>query len=273
MLRIALTCLFVVTALLPLSAKSEHGTAKDRRTRARTALEVVAHATPDILPAKSKATRATVVPTLVYDKVSKVNTQFREGIDVSRYQGTIDWGRVGREGGVSYVYIKATEGASLVDPLFYRNIADARAAGLSVGSYHFYRAHISVDLQVANMVAAVRKEDQDLVPMIDVEATNGVGQEKFVRDLREFVAKITAYYGVKPLLYTYQNFYNKHLVGEFPGYHWMMAKYRDEEPILDDDVDYIMWQYTQSGSVPGVRGPVDRSRIMGNHKLTALQMH
>ena len=173
---------------------------------------------------------------------------------------------------MSFVYIKATEGSSLVDPTYAYNIANARQAGLSVGSYHFYRPRVSVDEQVANMTSVVQKADQDLVPLIDIETTGGVSDDKFVSDLQEFVDRIATYYGKKPILYTYQNFYNRHLVGMFRGYHWVMAKYKDEVPMLTDNVDYMMWQYTQTGRLPGIRGNVDRIRIMGNHSLAVLEM-
>ena len=227
---------------------------------------------PDALPQKSKNTQESRTAPITYAKVSKLNTRFKEGIDVSRYQGVIDWETVAAEGGVSYVYIKATEGAQLVDPYYYTNISEARRVGLSVGSYHFYRAHIGIDEQLANLTSVVRKVDQDLVPIIDIETTNGVPTAQFVADLRLFIDKVTDYYGVKPMLYTYQNFYNKHLVGEFQGYHRMIAKYQAEPPILREEVDYIMWQYTQTGRVPGIKGKVDRSCLMNNHSLTPLQM-
>ncbi len=197
---------------------------------------------------------------------ARVNTKYREGIDVSRYQGTIDWEQVAMDN-ISYAYLKATEGTSLVDVTYRRNIKEARKYGISVGSYHFYRSNISVDEQFNNLTSTVLKEEQDLVPMIDVEVRGSVSEEKFISDLREFIERVTKHYGKKPLLYTFHNFYNKHLVNQFPGYHWMIARYRSDSPTLNDGTDYIMWQYTASGSVAGVRGNVDRSRIMGNFQL------
>ena len=217
----------------------------ERKHRASSTGEPSEHIVPDMLPKQSKKNVQTSVQMMQVSRGnSRVNTKFREGIDVSRYQGVIDWMRVGTEANVSFVYIKATEGSSLVDPTYAYNLANARQAGLSVGSYHFYRPKVSVDEQV----------------------------DKFVADLQEFVERIAAYYGKKPLLYTYQNFYNRHLVGTFKGYHWVMAKYKDEEPMLTDNVDYMMWQYTQTGRLPGIRGNVDRIRLMGNHSLTILEM-
>lgn len=256
---------------LPLMAVSSSNNSK--KHRAHTAAERAGMGAPDVLPVQSKATNKTVTPSVTcISSRHRINTQHREGIDVSRYQQSIDWETVAAEGKISYAYIKATEGANLVDPYYSSNLLQARQAGISVGSYHFYRPRVSIEEQFANMTSVVKKHEQDLIPIIDIETTNGVRQDQFIADLREFLRQVTAHYGRAPMLYTYQNFYNKHLVGEFKGYHWMIAKYQTEAPILEEDVDYIMWQYTQTGRIPGIRGNVDRSRIMGNHTLHALQM-
>ena len=228
----------------------------------------------DELPARAENNTQRSIPGVLFVRptTGQINARYREGIDVSRYQGYIDWNHVGTEGGVSYVYIKATEGSSLVDPYYATNLYGARQAGLSVGSYHFYRPQIDIYEQLANMTTIVQKHEQDLVPLIDIETTGGVPHDKFVADLQVFVEKVTAFYGRRPLLYTYQNFYNKHLVGTFWGYQWMIAKYHREEPYLDDNTDYVMWQYSQTGRVPGIRVNVDRSRLMGIHTLSALRM-
>lgn len=200
------------------------------------------------------------------------NDRYREGIDVSHYQGNIDWQRVAAEGGVSYVYIKATEGAELVDSHYATNIVEARKAGLSVGSYHFYRPRANVDAQLANFTAVVDKRKQDLVPIIDIEDDRSPTEEQFIADLRYFIERVTKFYGRKPVLYTGQNFYNKHFVGLFPDYEWMIAKYQSEAPILLDDQFYLMWQYTAKGRIPGISGDVDRSCLMGNGTLRKVLM-
>lgn len=227
---------------------------------------------PDPLPVKSNAGKRSNVLMVDLSNPVRVNTRYREGIDVSRYQGVIDWERVAKEGQISYAYMKATEGAQLVDRTYAYNIKSARQAGLSVGSYHFYRPNVSIDEQFLNLTANVLKEDQDLVPMIDIETAGNVSNERLVSDLKTFLRWVTEHYGKKPLLYTYQNFYNKHLVGRISGYQWMIAKYQAEVPVLTDDLDYMMWQYTQTGRVPGVKGNVDRSCLMGTHSLSQIQM-
>ena len=169
------------------------------------------------------------------------------------------------------MYIKATEGASLVDEYYQQNLEGARKVGLSVGSYHFYRPTIDWRVQFDNMTSTIQKESQDLVPIIDIEHASG-SEEEFIDNLRQFIQTVTQHYGKKPLLYTFHNFYNRHFVGLFPDYHWMIARYRNDEPTLDDGKQYIIWQYTQSGRLSGIRGKVDRSQLMSNFSLRQLQM-
>ena len=173
-----------------------------------------------------------------------------EGIDVSHYQGRIDWGRV------------ATEGGDMADEYYSYNIREAKAAGLLVGAYHFYRPQRGVDANFKNMVSVIKRRDIDLLPIIDVETVGGVSREQFIADLQQFVKRVERHYGCPPMLYTGQNFYNKHFQGVLTDYCWMIAKYQEEPPILLDGHIPCMWQYTQHGSVSGIRGNVDRSRLL-----------
>lgn len=189
--------------------------------------------------------------------------RYREGIDVSHYQGDIDWAEVARDGKVGYVFIKATEGVALEDDMYEYNISEARRAGLKVGSYHFYRANASVDEQFANMTSKVKREMQDIIPIVDVEHTGGVGTAQLVSNLKTFLQKVTQYYGKKPILYTFVNFYNRYFAGNgFEAYPLMIAFYRDAQPELYDGRAYMIWQYTSHGDMPGIRGNVDRSVMM-----------
>lgn len=230
---------------------------------------------PDHLSLKSKAENI-VAPQVLSPLGApqghgKINNKYKEGIDVSHYQYNIDWTRLAREENISYVYIKATEGESLVDDYYRKNLEGARKAGISVGSYHFYRPNVSWNVQLENMKHVVKASEQDLVPLIDIEKFSG-SESAFIENLTKFIEAVTKHYGKKPLLYTYQNFYNKHFQGLFANYQWMIACYGSVEPVLRDGRKYIMWQYSASGRVSGINGDVDRSRIMGNHSLKELQM-
>ena len=75
------------------------------------------------------------------------------------------------------------------------------------------------------------------------------------------------------MLYTFHNFYNRHLVGLFPDCKWMIARYREDEPTLNDGKDYVIWQYTAKGRVTGIEGNVDRSRLMNGYHLGDILLH
>lgn len=256
-----------------MPALSGYFTKKDKNAHGKGETAFLA-TEPDALSAPSAAERRVehAAAVFLHQSHASINSKYREGIDVSHYQGSINWDEVVGGTNISYVYLKATEGASLVDRTYARNLAEARRVGLSVGSYHFYRPNISWKEQFDNMVSVIKMEDQDLVPIIDIEHRGSVSSKTFIEDLRSFVEKVTEYYGKKPLLYTYHNFYNNYLVGQFKDYHFMIARYRSDRPTLNDGKDYIMWQYTCTGSIPGIRGDVDRSKIMGDYELHQVMM-
>jgi lysozyme len=109
--------------------------------------------------------------------------------------------------------------------------------------------------------------------MIDVESMGGLPVEDFCDSLLKFLDLVEEAYRQKPLVYTYRNFYNKYLVGKLDDYKLMIAMYTDEEPVLADERDIVAWQYTGKGRLTGVNGYVDKSRLMGQHKLRELRFH
>ena len=189
------------------------------------------------------------------------------GIDLSHYQGQVFWETVGENTKMAYVYLKATEGGDRVDDLYERNIQLAHRYGLKVGSYHFFRPKTPLKLQLDNFRLQCRPGEQDLIPMIDVETTGGLPTEEFCDSLITFLAMVEKEYRQPPLLYTYRNFYNKHLIGQVDDYKLMIAMYLPEEPVLADGRDITMWQYTSKGQIIGIKGYVDKSRFMGKHGL------
>ena len=189
------------------------------------------------------------------------------GIDMSHYQGSVWWETVGNNGRMDYVYLKASEGSSNVDQRYLENIAMARRYHLYVGSYHFYRPRQLQREQLRNFRAQCRPQDQDLVPMIDVETTGGLSSRALCDSLHLFLQLVEREYHCKPLIYTGQNFYNAHMAGQFDKYKFMIAKYSSIEPALIDGKDIFAWQYTGKGYLNGVNGYVDKSRLMGRHTI------
>lgn len=193
------------------------------------------------------------------------------GIDLSHYQGNVFWETIGDNTHMAYVYLKATEGGDRIDATFERNIWMAHQQGLKVGSYHFYRPKTDQLKQLRNFQSQCIPEEQDLVPMIDVESTGGLSTDVFCDSLFYFLDLIEEAYQQKPLIYTGRNFYNKHLLGKIDDYKIMIAMYTEEEPVVADDREITMWQYTGKGSISGISGYVDKSRFMGNHSLREIR--
>lgn len=191
------------------------------------------------------------------------------GIDVSRYQGKINWTQVKRDKRVSYVYLKATEGAGLVDPTYKQNLRGARKVGLPVGVYHFFSPSAPSHQQLANFVKTVNPRTQDLIPIVDVEVAPRRKSQvaPFLKRLRAFVDGVYKHFGCKPMIYTSMNFYNEYLAGRFSDCPFMFARYSSVVPKTDSRIRFFVWQFTASGRVNGIRGDVDRSCLMNGYTI------
>ena len=191
----------------------------------------------------------------------------QQGIDVSHYQGRIDWDRVAREDNVKFVYIKATEGSDLVDEYYMRNLYGAKRVGIPVGVYHFYRPNASTVTQLQNFRTTVEPWQHDLVPIVDVEKRGKGSLSQFQGRLKAFLKEVEQFYGVKPIIYTGVNFYAKYLEGKFTGYRFMVARYAEEFPGLSEDVPIVLWQYSCTSLVDGIKGHVDRSVFLDRYSV------
>lgn len=183
------------------------------------------------------------------------------GIDVSKYQGVIDWNTVAKDRRIQFVYIKATEGSGMVDRMYRRNIDGAKKAGLRVGSYHFFTSRSTPEAQFNNYCRHVNINEQDLIPMVDVEES-GVpdwGRAELQRNLSVFMNLVKQKFGKYPLLYSPHKFYNDLLAPEFNKYYLFIARFGKQRPFLLGNGKYNIWQYSETGSVNGIVGPVDLS--------------
>lgn len=271
-----LLVLFVSMAVFePLMAKP-----KKRKTKARVqAVAKKKKKTSSKAKAKPKAKAvAEIVPQFDADG-NEINPFLQcedtcdhvHGIDLSHYQGQVFWETVGENTKMAYVYLKASEGGDRIDSYFERNIELAHRYGLKVGSYHFFRPKTDLDRQLRNFMAQCLPGEQDLIPMIDIETTGGLTTGEFCDSLSKFLRMVEVAYRQKPLVYTFRNFYNKHLQGMLDDYPLMIAMYTAEEPVLADGRDITMWQYSAKGRIVGINGFVDKSRFMGRHGLREIR--
>lgn len=190
------------------------------------------------------------------------------GIDVSHHQGSINWDMVATDRNASYVYIKATESSSHVDDEYHRNIREAKRLGIPVGSYHFFNPKASGLIQFENFSSNFDIRQQDLIPVVDVEHRGKVSFGHFHSQLKIFLDEVERAYGVRPIIYTGVNFYNKYLSGKYQKYKFFIARYNtDDPPELCDDVSIVLWQFTPAGYVNGIKGHVDRSCLLDSYSL------
>ena len=189
------------------------------------------------------------------------------GIDVSRFQDTIRWKKVVQNKNLKFVYIKASEGASIRDAMYRYNIRKAREAGLLVGSYHVYSSKSTAYDQFRNFKTAVGKEKQDIVPVLDIEAVHC--HKLNMKRVDKLLELMENEYGVKPMIYTSEKLYHTHFHNspKHRRYHFFIANYKRKP-----NMPYTVWQYTQQGSVAGVRGPVDLSRFHPKYSIETIKI-
>lgn len=197
------------------------------------------------------------------------------GVDVARYQGAIDWRKV-RAGGVAFAYIKATEGGDHLDPEFKTNWRNARRAGLPRGAYHYYYFCRSAEDQARWFIRNVPREATALPPVLDMEWNHRSPtcrtrpSSAVVRaEARRFVQIISAHYGKRPVVYTTLDFYEDTYIGRLRGVDFWLRSVAGAPRQTYPGQRWTLWQYTGTGIVPGVDGPVDINVFRGSPEAFA----
>ncbi|MDX9723353.1 MAG: GH25 family lysozyme [Myxococcota bacterium] len=191
-----------------------------------------------------------------------------EGIDVSYWQGDIDWQQV-RDAGYQFAFIRVSDGVSVVDNRFDANWMAAADAGVLRGAYQFFRP--SVD-PIAQAELLLQKLDLlsplDLPPVIDVETADGMPPEEVAARLQIWLEYVQDATGRKPIIYT-GKFIWEALVksNDFSNYPLWIAQYGPECPNLPANwQSWKFFQYTSQGTVPGITGKVDLNRFNGDRQ-------
>lgn len=179
------------------------------------------------------------------------------GVDVSRYQGQIDW-EILASNDISFAFIKATEGSSHVDSCFSYNYEEARKTGLRVGAYHFFSYDSEGQTQADHYIAVVEKTDGMLPPVIDLEfygdkEQNPPAQDQVRQELTVMLGRLEEYYGMKPIIYATEKSYKLYLADAFQEYDiWIRNVITS--PRLPDHREWTFWQYTNRGKLEGYQG-------------------
>lgn len=189
------------------------------------------------------------------------------GIDVSKYQGDIDWETLATtpfdNKQMRFSFIKATEGLDITDEQFKDNWKNAKEAGLTRGAYHFFIAGISGKLQALHFIQKVFLEKSDLPPVIDIEETYDINSDTLRYQLQECLTIIEEHYKIKPIIYTSVHFHQQYLKSFFVNYPLWIAHYTsNSKPNIN--VPWLFWQHTNTGMISGIDKNVDFNVFNGD---------
>jgi lysozyme len=195
-----------------------------------------------------------------------------QGIDVSKYQGDIDWDAV-HGAGIKFAWIKATEGGDHLDAKFLQNWSMAQAAGVPRGAYHFMFWCRPASEQAAWFLSNVPKDPDALPPVLDVE-WNGTSKlcpgklprEVAIAEMKTMLVAMERAYGKRPVIYTSVDFHRDVMQGEFTEYPIWVRSVKYYPTVKYGDRVWHFWQHTAEGSIPGIRGYVDRNAFRGSSR-------
>jgi lysozyme len=194
------------------------------------------------------------------------------GIDVSHHQGEIDWPRVAGAG-IRFAYLKATEGRDFRDPRFAHNWDAAAKAGLARGAYHFFTFCSPGREQAEHFLRVVPPAEGALTPVADVEFKGNCKTWRSLdvvrKELASFVASVERAWGTPPILYVTPDSYERVLAGGFAA-HPIWIRSVVSEPAQGAYGGWWIWQYSETGRVPGIAGPVDLDVLRPGARLESL---
>jgi lysozyme len=189
------------------------------------------------------------------------------GIDISHYQGKIDWNSVkqgiNEEFPIEFVFMKATEGGDMADENFARNFAMAGKMGFIRGAYHFFSPKTDPAKQADNFISNVKLQSGDLPPVLDVESIGKCSPDKLRRNVLIWLRRVESHYGVKPIIYASYKFKEKYLNDTvFDSYPYWIAHYYVDSVRYEGSWQF--WQHSDVGTVPGIKNDVDLNVFNGS---------
>ncbi len=202
------------------------------------------------------------------EKIFSLYDDYIFGIDISHYQGSIDWSEVihfpvGKD--ISFVIIRASVGKDTKDTEFERNWTQAKQKAFIRGAYHYYRPDENSIEQADNFIRTVRLEKGDLPPILDIEKEASVqSMAKLKKGLKKWLNKIETHYGLRPIIYTPDVYYRDFLNDTaFKDYKFWIANYNKVLKPKHHN-HWIFWQFSQWGHIKGINHDVDFNVFRGN---------
>lgn len=191
------------------------------------------------------------------------------GIDVSKFQGDIDWQTLPRSG-INFAYIKATEGADHADDKFRENWRAAKRSGVLRGAYHFYYFCRTGAQQARWFIQNVPRDAGALPPALDMEwnhksrtCRHRPSPAKVRQEMHSYLSIVTAHYGKRPIIYVTPDFYHENKLWRIHGYAFWLRSVADHPSAKYRGANWQFWQYTGTGRVDGIASNVDINTYSG----------
>lgn len=217
---------------------------------------------------KSKKKSGSTIDKVAQARIHLVLTKHNDktfGLDVSQYQGAIDWkviDSVESKFPLHFVFIRATAGSNKVDSQFNTNWQATRNHHLIRGAYHYYRPDESSLEQADNFIQTVQLQKGDLPPILDIEQMpKNQSMSKMKLGLKRWLDRVEEHYKVKPIIYTGERYYEDFIKEDFPEYSFWVANYNFFEENIKDD--WLFWQFTEKAQVKGIYEKVDLNIFNG----------
>jgi lysozyme len=192
-------------------------------------------------------------------KVFDTHSEKAFGIDISEYQDRINWDILSDlEGGypIEFIFIRATAGSNKKDAKFQKYWTKARETNMYQGAYHYYRPNENSIEQAENFIKTVKLKKGDFPPILDIEK---LPKEQSIDNLKlglqRWLDKVESYYGVKPIIYSSESYYEDFLKDDFEDYPFWIANYTAFYRNIDSD--WSIWQISENAKIEGIRGRVD----------------
>jgi lysozyme len=195
------------------------------------------------------------------------------GIDISHYQGIINWEKVDTIQDsipVKFVLIRATMGEDSKDKYFNYNWQEASKKNFIVGAYHYYRPNENSTKQANLFIEKVKLQSGHLAPVLDIEELPKVQvMDSLKKGLLNWLELTEKHFGKKPIIYTGDSYYADFLkTKEFESYPLWIANYNKiKEP---KNNNWLFWQFTDKGKINGINSLVDINIFDGNEKSLKL---
>lgn len=192
------------------------------------------------------------------------------GIDLSRFQTEVDWVQA-RASGVSFAFIKATEGGDFFDPMFDSHWSGAKRAGVRRGAYHFFYFCRPAAEQARWFIRNVPRDASALPHVLDMEwnphsptCTKRPDGATVRAEAEIFLRILERHYGRRPIVYTTVDFFRETGIGSLGGTEFWLRSVAGHPSAVYPGARWTFWQYTGTGIVPGIAGPVDINVYRGS---------